>query len=247
MTPKPEERPRIKPPAVPARRSLDEGGRRPEPPAVPARRPVRRNLNEGGSFDGEGKHSEPLAARHHKSPATHKKPAAGQLRPRSEASEARPNTGGRPAVGTARSYRSKFGEAHGKTSAPHTEDTAGLARRRLGEETEENGTPLRFVPLGGLEEIGRNCMFYEYKNEIVILDMGLQFPEEETPGMDYIIPNISYLEKKRANIQALILTHAPLRPHRRHSARDTETRQSADLCNVHHQGNRGKAAGRLSQ
>jgi ribonuclease J len=67
---------------------------------------------------------------------------------------------------------------------------------------------LRFVPLGGLEEVGRNAMFYEYKNEIVILDLGLQFPEEETPGIDYIIPNISYLEKKRQNIQAIILTHA---------------------------------------
>lgn len=70
-----------------------------------------------------------------------------------------------------------------------------------------NGDALRFVPLGGLEEIGRNCMFFEYKNEIVLVDVGLQFPEEETPGIDYIIPNVSYLEKKRGNIQAIILTH----------------------------------------
>lgn len=70
-----------------------------------------------------------------------------------------------------------------------------------------NGDALRFVPLGGLEEIGRNCMFFEYKNEIILVDVGLQFPEEETPGIDYIIPNISYLEKKRGNIQAIILTH----------------------------------------
>jgi ribonuclease J len=66
---------------------------------------------------------------------------------------------------------------------------------------------LRFVPLGGLEEVGRNCMFFEYKNEIIIVDAGLQFPEEETPGIDYIIPNIAYLEKKKANIQGIILTH----------------------------------------
>ncbi len=66
---------------------------------------------------------------------------------------------------------------------------------------------LRFVPLGGLEEVGRNCMFLEYKNEIVVIDVGLQFPEEETPGIDYIIPNIAYLEKKKQNVQAIILTH----------------------------------------
>lgn len=51
-------------------------------------------------------------------------------------------------------------------------------------------------------------MFFEYKNEIVVVDLGLQFPEEETPGIDYIIPNVDYLEKKKANIQAVILTHA---------------------------------------
>lgn len=67
--------------------------------------------------------------------------------------------------------------------------------------------PVRWVALGGLEEIGRNMMFFEYKNEIIIIDAGLQFPEEETPGIDYIIPNVSYLEPKKQNIKALIITH----------------------------------------
>ena len=95
-------------------------------------------------------------------------------------------------------------------SRPRVKPPAVPKRRVFAHEkiSEDNGTPLRFVPLGGLEEIGRNCMFFEYKNEIVIIDLGLQFPEEETPGIDYIIPNITYLEKKRANIQAVILTHA---------------------------------------
>jgi ribonuclease J len=66
---------------------------------------------------------------------------------------------------------------------------------------------LRFVPLGGLEEIGRNCSYFEYDNEIVIIDLGIQFPEEETPGIDYIIPNISSLVPKREKIKAIILTH----------------------------------------
>src|SRR3989344_1754019 len=66
---------------------------------------------------------------------------------------------------------------------------------------------LRFVPLGGLEEIGRNCSFFEYQNEIVVIDVGIQFPEEETPGIDYIIPNAAYLEPKKKNIKAIILTH----------------------------------------
>lgn len=66
---------------------------------------------------------------------------------------------------------------------------------------------LYYVPLGGLEEIGRNCSFFEYNDEIVVIDMGIQFPEEETPGVDWIIPNTSYLEKKKRNIRALLITH----------------------------------------
>ncbi|MEX1014434.1 MAG: ribonuclease J [Candidatus Paceibacterota bacterium] len=66
---------------------------------------------------------------------------------------------------------------------------------------------VRFVALGGLEEIGRNMMFLEYGDEIIIIDAGLQFPEDETPGVDYIIPNTSYLELKKKNIKGMIITH----------------------------------------
>jgi ribonuclease J len=64
-----------------------------------------------------------------------------------------------------------------------------------------------FVPLGGLEEVGRNMSVFEYGNEIIIIDMGLQFPEEDTPGIDYIIPNITSLLPKRRNIKGIIITH----------------------------------------
>lgn len=67
---------------------------------------------------------------------------------------------------------------------------------------------VKFAALGGFEEVGRNMMIFEYKDEIIIVDMGLQFPEEDTPGIDYIIPNVSCLEPKKGNINALILTHA---------------------------------------
>jgi len=73
--------------------------------------------------------------------------------------------------------------------------------------TSEQEAILRFVPVGGLEQIGQNCSFFEYKDEIVVMDVGIQFPEEETPGIDYIIPNISYLEPKKKNVRGIILTH----------------------------------------
>ena len=76
------------------------------------------------------------------------------------------------------------------------------------ESEEGTGDMLRFAALGGLGEIGRNMMFFEYKNEIIVIDAGLQFPEEETPGVDYIIPNTTYLEGRKANVRAIIITHA---------------------------------------
>lgn len=66
---------------------------------------------------------------------------------------------------------------------------------------------LKIIPLGGLEEIGRNMVVLECDKDIIIVDMGLQFPEEDMPGIDYIIPNISYLRKKENYIRGVIITH----------------------------------------
>ncbi|MBI2515016.1 ribonuclease J [Candidatus Wolfebacteria bacterium] len=82
----------------------------------------------------------------------------------------------------------------------------GRERRSI-PKTPSQEDAVRFVALGGLEEVGRNMMFFEYKNEIVIIDIGLQFPEEDTPGIDFIIPNTTYLESKKENIKAVIITH----------------------------------------
>ncbi len=67
--------------------------------------------------------------------------------------------------------------------------------------------PLRVIVLGGLEEVGRNMTLIEYNKEIIIIDMGLQFPEEDMPGIDYIIPNVSYLKDKKNWIKGVIITH----------------------------------------
>ncbi len=69
---------------------------------------------------------------------------------------------------------------------------------------------LRIIPLGGQEEVGRNMTIFEYKNDIVILDMGLQFPEEDMPGVDYIVPDVSYLKGKEKNIRGVIFSHGHL-------------------------------------
>lgn len=66
---------------------------------------------------------------------------------------------------------------------------------------------LRVIVLGGLEEVGRNMTLIEYDKEIIVIDMGLQFPEENMPGIDYIIPNTAYLEGKEDWIKGVVITH----------------------------------------
>jgi len=69
---------------------------------------------------------------------------------------------------------------------------------------------LKIIPLGGCEEVGRNMTCFEYGQDIVLLDMGLQFPEEDMPGIDYVIPNVEYLKGKEKNIRAVIFSHGHL-------------------------------------
>ncbi len=71
----------------------------------------------------------------------------------------------------------------------------------------KSSSKLRIIPLGGQEEVGRNMTIFEYKGGIVILDMGIQFPEENMLGIDYIIPNISCLKGKEKNILGVVFSH----------------------------------------
>lgn len=66
---------------------------------------------------------------------------------------------------------------------------------------------LRIIPLGGLGEIGRNMTVFELDNQILIVDCGVLFPEETQPGVDLILPDLSYLEDKLDRVVALVLTH----------------------------------------
>ena len=69
---------------------------------------------------------------------------------------------------------------------------------------------VRVIPLGGVEEIGRNMTAIEIGNDIFILDCGFQFREDETPGIDYILPNTGYLEQHRDKIRGMLISHGHL-------------------------------------
>lgn len=73
----------------------------------------------------------------------------------------------------------------------------------------ENGN-IRIIPLGGVEEIGKNMTAVEFGNDIIVIDAGFQFRDADTPGIDYILPNTKYLEERREKIRGLFITHGHL-------------------------------------
>ncbi|MES2409372.1 MAG: ribonuclease J [Patescibacteria group bacterium] len=72
------------------------------------------------------------------------------------------------------------------------------------------GENIRIIPLGGVEEVGMNMTVIEYKNDIIVIDMGFKFKDQDTPGIDYILPNTKYLEENKSRIRAVIITHGHL-------------------------------------
>ncbi len=96
-------------------------------------------------------------------------------------------------------------QPHSQPPRPHH-----AATPRNNVSSSNSGGILKIIPLGGLDEVGKNMMVFEYGNDILIIDMGLQFPEEDMLGIDYVIPDISYLMDKLHRIRGILITHAHL-------------------------------------
>ena len=79
--------------------------------------------------------------------------------------------------------------------------------RHIDKEVDGKEEKMYVIPLGGIEEVGKNMTAFQYKDEIIVVDAGLTFPEDEHLGIDVIIPDFSYLESNRHKIKGLLLTH----------------------------------------
>ncbi len=96
------------------------------------------------------------------------------------------------------------------TKQKEISNTKTRTRRNNRKVTENNifkKSKLKIIPLGGLHEIGKNITVFEYENEMIVVDCGLSFPEDDMLGIDLVIPDITYLEKNVEKIKGLIITH----------------------------------------
>ncbi|MCQ2531778.1 MAG: ribonuclease J [Saccharofermentans sp.] len=80
-------------------------------------------------------------------------------------------------------------------------------KKKMGNKSEANKPKLRIIPLGGMSEIGKNMTAFEYGNDIIVIDVGMAFAEENTPGVDCIIQDYSYIRANQDKLRAVVLTH----------------------------------------
>ena len=115
----------------------------------------------------------------------------------------------RPHPGRGRSNFSRP-PRRGKQRVEHNTQSDREPRREGGQIPPIADNVVRIIPLGGVEEVGRNMTAIEVGNDIFVLDCGFQFREDDTPGIDYILPNTGYLEERRSKIRGLIISHGHL-------------------------------------
>ena len=110
------------------------------------------------------------------------------------------------AAKSAKSNNAKAAKSNSSAVSAAKPTAKKYAQRKTGK-SKVFRNPLKIIPLGGLDEIGKNCTVFEYENDIIIVDCGMSFPDSDMPGVDIVIPDVSYLVKNKDKIRGLFITH----------------------------------------
>ena len=94
-----------------------------------------------------------------------------------------------------------------KTSKPETKKRQYSKSGKNSKDKKKASVPVRVIPLGGLEEIGKNITLYECGDDMILVDCGMAFPDDDLPGIDLVIPDFTYVIKNKEKIRGLFITH----------------------------------------
>ena len=94
-----------------------------------------------------------------------------------------------------------------KTSKPETKKRQYSKSGKNSKDKKKASVPVRIIPLGGLEEIGKNITLYECGDDMILVDCGMAFPDDDLPGIDLVIPDFTYVIKNKEKIRGLFITH----------------------------------------
>ncbi len=108
------------------------------------------------------------------------------------------------AAGEQKNQQKKKPEQKSEAAPAKTQKSGG---RRRNSTSKKGGKPIRIIPLGGLNEIGKNITLYEYNGEMILVDCGMAFPDEDLPGVDIVIPDFTYVLNNKDKIKGLFVTH----------------------------------------
>ncbi len=180
------------------------------PRPMQSRRPQGRPLHQHHSHAPRPQHSFAARPTHSAGAA----PVAGttphHAHPRPTQPSSAPSHDKKHRTGTFQ-YNKRPGRGAKSEPSQFRHSSRGEEKKPDGERSIKIGAPaadtVRVIPLGGVEEIGKNMTAIEIGDDIIIIDAGFQFKTEDTPGIDYIIPNTKYLEERKDKIRGMIVTH----------------------------------------
>ncbi len=107
-------------------------------------------------------------------------------------------------------YNNARGNRRGRAGTGRIENKQNFLKNNANPIPPPEKGVIRIIPLGGVEEIGKNMTAIEIGDDIIVIDAGMQFKTEDTPGIDYIIPNTTYLEERKDKVRAMLVTHGHL-------------------------------------